>query len=584
MMNARNVALIAGVGFFFLAVFTQGLLPWLEPESRTANVTRVVRTDLGELKWMEAKATDYTEQQAHGREVYIQNGCWFCHSQYIRPVTGETRRWGPVTQAGEYAFDQPHLFSTRRIGPDLSRVGLKYSDSWHIAHFWDPRMLVPDSIMPRFSGLFEGPYGPVKVVKDDKGNKTVEQTEETRKLFDFEGEPIRLTPNADGLLYVPEHGRGRYPIIFTPNDEFTGDQVELIAPTDDLLALVQYIQKLGTNRGKWMDAFEPRRMEASVLSIDRSAEYIRHGKNVYERRCEGCHGVKGDGNGPAATFFTEFRPRNFAFGVFKFRRTPTGSLPTDGDLLRTITRGIQGTAMPTWHMLPEKDRLSVIQYIKFELAVDRITDPDNPYYYFVEEPPLEPIYIGEPPAPSKELVTKGEEVWQQAKCWECHGQEGKGDGEKADDLETDLDYPIRPADLTTGRFKSGPSVKDIFRTMTTGLSGTPMPSYADSLTEQERWALSYYVLSLSAYKDPLSGEPLDIAVADKAALNDPALEARESIHAYKPEGSPGKTPPAFFGGDAWAEKHGIELVSPAAAETGSEETAADEQQEAEDDG
>ncbi len=73
-------------------------------------------------------------------------------------MTGETRRWGPVTQAGEYAFDLPHLFSTRRIGPDLSRVGLKYSDAWHLAHFWDPRMLTPDSIMPRFSALFDGPY------------------------------------------------------------------------------------------------------------------------------------------------------------------------------------------------------------------------------------------------------------------------------------------------------------------------------------------------------------------------------------------------------------------------------------------
>src|SRR3546814_8389523 len=78
--------------------------------------------------------------------VYTREGCWYCHSQFVRPVTGETRRWGPVAQSGEYAFDTPHLFSTRRIGPDLSRVGLKYSDEWHLAHFWDPRIVVPDSI------------------------------------------------------------------------------------------------------------------------------------------------------------------------------------------------------------------------------------------------------------------------------------------------------------------------------------------------------------------------------------------------------------------------------------------------------
>ena len=119
--------------------------------------------------------------------------------------------------------------------------------------------------------------------------------------------------------------------------------------------------------------------------MPRSEEWIAYGKEVYERRCQGCHGEKGDGNGPAAAFMQRDRPRNFTLGVFKFRLTPSGSLPDDGDLLRTITRGVRGTAMPTWHELPEKDRLAVIQYIKYELAVDR-SDPAKPYFYFVEEP------------------------------------------------------------------------------------------------------------------------------------------------------------------------------------------------------
>ena len=170
-MNIRTVALLSGFFFFALATFTQGVLPMLEPQSTTDKVTRVVRTDLGELKWMVAKASDYTADESAGREVYIREGCWYCHSQYIRPVTGETRRWGPVTQAGEYAFDTPHLFSTRRIGPDLSRVGLKYSDEWHLAHFWDPRMIVPESIMPRFAELFDAPDAPVAIVEDAAGNR-----------------------------------------------------------------------------------------------------------------------------------------------------------------------------------------------------------------------------------------------------------------------------------------------------------------------------------------------------------------------------------------------------------------------------
>ena len=236
-MNARVVALGAGVFFVSLAIFVQGLLPFLHPESRTTEVTQVVRTDLGELKWMHADATDYTELEQLGRQVYIREGCWYCHSQFVRPVTGETRRWGPVSQAGEYAFDVPHLFSTRRIGPDLTRVGLKYSDEWHLAHFWDPRMLVPDSIMPRFVGLFDVPGQRVAIVDDDAGNRTLERNEVTEAIFDFDkkgtaAEHRRLTPNAEGLLFVPE--RGKYPVIFTPNDEYTGETVQLAVMTPEL--------------------------------------------------------------------------------------------------------------------------------------------------------------------------------------------------------------------------------------------------------------------------------------------------------------------------------------------------------------
>ena len=556
-MNLKTVSLLAGIFFAGLALFTQGLLPLLEPQSRQIKITKVVRTDIGELKWMEGDATDYTETELVGRQVYIREGCWYCHSQYVRPVTGETRRWGPVTQAGEYAFDLPHLFSTRRIGPDLSRVGLKYSDEWHLAHFWDPRMLVPDSIMPRFAELFEGPYQ-VKLIEDDEGNRTLDKTVDSGKLFDFSsGEKILLTPNKEGLVYVAE--KGKYPVIHTPNEEFKGDTVNVIAQSDELKGLVAYVQKLGLNRGKWRDLFEPQRIEASMVSVPRSEEWIEFGKEIYARRCEGCHGVEGDGNGPAATFMTKSRPRNFNVGVFKFRLTPSGSLPQDGDLWRTVTRGIRGTSMPSWHMLPDKVRIAVIQYIKYELAVDR-SDPDEPYRYFVEEPAEPPIYIGQPPEASEEIVAHGKEVWQQAKCWECHGDSGKGDGEKAAGLENDLGFPIRPADLTSGQFKSGPSVKDIFRTVTTGLSGTPMPSFGDSFSEEERWALSYFVLSLSAFTDPLTGEPLVISPEDRAALNDPNLKAPSSRLAYKLQSS---SLVGQYAGEAWAGRKGIEMLEAA---------------------
>ena len=567
-LQARHIALGAGFFCITLAAFVQGVLPAAQPESRDTKVTRVVRTDLGELKWTVADASDYTAVEAVGRLVYIREGCWYCHSQFVRPVTGETRRWGPVSQAGEYAFDLPHLFSTRRIGPDLTRVGLKYSDGWHIAHLWNPRWVAPDSIMPSFPWLFDGPYGPVRIVTDDAGNRTLEQTPEMKTLFDFTSqEKIRLTPNAEGLVFVPQ--RGRYPVILTPNDEYTGDTVRIVGTTEELRGVVAYLQKLGMNRGKWRDLFAPQRVQISQFSIPRSDEWIEYGQEVYERRCVGCHGVEGDGNGPAATFLTTARPRIFRAGTFKFRLTPSGRMPTDGDLLRTITQGVHGTAMPTFHMLPEKDRLAVIQYVKYVLAVDRgdPDDPDDDYAFFVEEPPGRPMYIEPAPAASAELVAQGSRVWKKAKCWECHCDTGKGDGEKAPGLKDDWGFPAPPADLTAGLFKSGPSPEDIFRTMSTGLTGTPMPSFSKSLSEDERWALAYFVLSLSAFTDPLSLQPLTITPEDRAALNDPGLKAELSRYAYAPNIRVRVAAKQVAGDDryageaAWALRRGIETVA-----------------------
>ena len=433
-MTARFVALVAGILCFFLAVFTQGILTLIEPSARTADVTAVVRTDLGQLKWMATEATDYTPLQERGRRVYLREGCWYCHSQYVRPVTGETRRWGPVSEAGEYNFDTPHLFGTRRIGPDLTRVGLKYGDEWHYAHFWNARMLTPESIMAPYEGLFDAPRQRIKIVDAGGGNKTLEQTSFTKSLFNFGSkEQIKLTPNTDGLLFVPLLAHDKTPIIWTPNKEYTGDTVRIAAETDDLHSVIAYVQKLGMNRGKWRDLFEPQQIEVTNVTLPRSAEWIAYGKEVYEARCLGCHGEKGDGNGPAATFLYNQRPRNFNAGEFKFRLTQK-PVPTDGDLLRTITRGVRGTAMPAWYELPLNDRLAVIQYIKYVLAVDR-SDPKKPYAYFIEEPPGEPLYIGQPPAPSPDVLAHGKQVWQTAKCFECHGATGKGNGEKVECTE-----------------------------------------------------------------------------------------------------------------------------------------------------
>lgn len=518
---ARVVALALAMAAGLATVSEETALA-ADPSPR---VSAVVRNHLGELEWVTAEVAGYTPLEAEGQRLYRQFGCGYCHSQHARPVRTEVRpwgiistdprRWGPPSEPGEYALDQPPNFGTTGIAPDLARVGLKYSDEWHLAHFWNPPMVTPGSIMGGFSGLFDVPAEPVAIVVDGP-DRTLARNATTERLFDFaSAEQVKLTPNEQGLLFVPLAARGRYPLLWTPNDEFTGDTVQLVAETEAIAALTAYLQKLGTSRGMWRELFDPERIDGAMIELPRSDAAIARGKQVYERHCIACHGVNGDGNGPAATFLHVQRPRNFTYGIFKFRRTK-GPLATDADLLRTITRGVRGTAMPAWFELPLEDRLAVIQYIKYELAVDR-SDPQGPYHFFEEEDPGPALEIGAPPPPTPELLAHGKEIWQQAKCWECHGLTGRGDGEKAPGLTDDWGFPIVPANLTRGLFKSGPKVEDIFRTLSTGLAGTPMPSFRDAFPEADRWALAYYVLSLAAYSEPLTGAPMRIVAPPRSA-------------------------------------------------------------------
>ncbi len=97
----------------------------------------------------------YTALQLAGRDIYIREGCVGCHSQMVRPFRAETERYGHYSTAGEYIYDRPFLWGSKRTGPDLHRVGQRYSDAWHIAHLTNPRDVVPESIMPSYPWLAE---------------------------------------------------------------------------------------------------------------------------------------------------------------------------------------------------------------------------------------------------------------------------------------------------------------------------------------------------------------------------------------------------------------------------------------------
>jgi cytochrome c oxidase cbb3-type subunit I/II len=523
--SIASVAIGAGFVLVTLAMFVQGVLPMLAPESRTRSVTRAVRTDLGDVKWVRYDAADYTALEARGRRVYIREGCWYCHSQYVRPVAGEELRWGPLSEAGEYAWDQPHLFSTRRIGPDLARVGLKLSDDWHYAHHWDPRLVAPESMMPRFRWLFDE-----AVVPATAAGFAPDRTPALRRWFTMRADrPVPLFVNEDGLAFVRPRPDGGFPVDGAPALDLSlrggrapaAGAVRLVAPSADMVALVHYLQKLGSSRGAWRDVFEPQTVSFSGMSVPATADLRERGREVFVDHCAGCHGARGDGAGRAATFLSPL-PRDFTAGVFKFRSTPSGSLPTDGDLFRTITRGVRWTAMPTWHEVPDKERLAVVAYLK--TLSKRWT----------EDVPEAPIPLPTPPRATPDLLARGKALYAQAKCAECHGESGRGDGPSAETLQDDFQRPIRPADFTRGQLKAGASVTDVYRTLTTGLDGTPMPSFADSMSDDERWAIAYYVLAFSAWADPLTGERLRLAPETRATLNAPETTADRPRTAFDP--------------------------------------------------
>lgn len=205
------------------------------------------------------------------------------------------------------------------------------------------------------------------------------------------------------------------------------------------------------------------------------------GARLFADRCVVCHGEKGAGDGREAARLS-IPPRDFTTGVFKLRSTPTGSLPTDEDLFRTISRGVHGTGMVPWVTLSEQKRWALVAHVK-------TLSPD---FSEAEEPPTS---IAVPPAPSEtsELAERGRGIYERAKCADCHGASGRGDGPAAKTLTDEASRPIRPRAFSDGRFRRGTRMEDIYLTLRTGLDGTPMGSYAKALTPDETWAVAAHV-------------------------------------------------------------------------------------------
>lgn len=254
---------------------------------------------------------------------------------------------------------------------------------------------------------------------------------------------------------------------------------------------------------------------------DRALSTLKLGQRVYQDRCVQCHGLTGDGNGPAAAVMYP-RPRDYTKGVFKFTSTPFGSKPVRADLIKTVTSGVRGTSMPGFSLLPKEEIEAVVDYVmvlsqRGELEQQMIViavDEEELDPEIVEEE-LFPVVVGRwrdaegqqvvplspQPVFTLEHVRRGKEAFLSRGCSKCHGEDGRGQTPEnlAGDLKDTWGHATRAADLTSGMLRGGQRPMDIYHRIYSGINGTPMPGFANAFQDQPEgmWDLVAYVLSVS---------------------------------------------------------------------------------------
>lgn len=205
------------------------------------------------------------------------------------------------------------------------------------------------------------------------------------------------------------------------------------------------------------------------------------GPQIYAERCAVCHGASGAGDGPLAAELMP-RPRNFVHGAYRLRSTEFGEAPMDSDIIGATAHGVGDTSMGRFLLLGS-DRLETLTKHVMSFAPKVFANPPKP----LAGSPM-------PPGSTAQLAARGRAVYDEAKCGECHGATGRGDGAGGRDLKDDEGQPSIPTNLTLRwKLKLGGGPSDVFRTLVAGLNGTPMKSYTTELSGDDRWALAHYV-------------------------------------------------------------------------------------------
>jgi mono/diheme cytochrome c family protein len=255
---------------------------------------------------------------------------------------------------------------------------------------------------------------------------------------------------------------------------------------------------------------------------------VEEGRIAYGNYCVGCHGVSGDGKGEAALFLNP-KPRSFAAANFKFSSTRSGQLPTDDDLKRSIRRGLRGSAMPSFKLLPDRTIDGLIAYIK--TLSTKWQESDTPMAIPIVDDPYRRL------TDKTEAIKRGEAIYHgYATCWTCHPayvNEAKLNeyvtsfgGVSRDEFRPLLNESVGkenmegemlyPPDFLRDFVRGGMTVDDLYRSIAAGITGTAMPTWVDSIdvpgknpgdpplvTRSDLWAMAYYVQNLIIQRPPL---------------------------------------------------------------------------------
>lgn len=255
---------------------------------------------------------------------------------------------------------------------------------------------------------------------------------------------------------------------------------------------------------------------------------LKRGQASYTTYCSGCHGAQGDGQGPAARFL-EPKPRDFTKGKVKFASVPAGEMPQDADLYRTITKGLHGTSMPSWNLLPKSEVDDIIEYIKTFTPNRKspgaiVSIPQDPWAKSPEKGVAEgeKLYHGLAACMScHPAYTTKPKVVEAMKSYDMDFSTFRQNAYDSETKDSEWGAPIRPPDFLVDPIKSGTAREDLVRVIATGVGGTAMPSWGATLTPKQLWGLAYYVESLAVMRGSKEAADLRQSLLTQPAYTPP---------------------------------------------------------------